>query len=271
MTAPTVTYVGGPTAVIEWHGLRLLTDPTFDPAGTHYELPGYTLCKTVSPALSPKAVGSLDAVLLSHDHHLDNFDHAGRRVAAAAPRILTTGAGAGRLGPRAVGLTTWESTELTAPDGAVIRVTATPARHGPAHADRGPVIGFMLTVDEAGADGGGGGVLFSGDTVFYDGICELADRFEPTVALLCMGAARIAAAGGWPLTLTTDDAVAFARVLPTATVIPVHFEGWEHLSEGRAAVEHAFVEASLGDRLRWPTPGVATTVEGAGRATGRGR
>jgi L-ascorbate metabolism protein UlaG (beta-lactamase superfamily) len=254
MSVARVTYVGGPTAVIEWHGLRFLTDPTFDPAGTRYELTGYTLRKTSGPAIEPGAVGPLDAVLLSHDHHFDNFDHAGRRVAADAPRILTTEVAAGRLGPRAVGLAVWQSTEITAPDGAVIRVTATPARHGPAHADRGPVIGFMLSV--AGA--GDGGILFSGDTVFYDGICELAARFRPAVALLCMGAARIAAAGGWPLTLTVDDAVAFARVLSGATVIPVHFEGWEHLSEGRDAVVRAFADASLGDRLHWPTLGVPT-------------
>ena len=29
-----VTYIGGPTALLELGGLRLLTDPTFDPAGS---------------------------------------------------------------------------------------------------------------------------------------------------------------------------------------------------------------------------------------------
>ena len=28
-----ITYVGGPTALLEVAGLRLLTDPTFDPPG----------------------------------------------------------------------------------------------------------------------------------------------------------------------------------------------------------------------------------------------
>jgi len=36
MTAElTVRLVGGPTAVIELGGVRLLTDPTFDPPGDH--------------------------------------------------------------------------------------------------------------------------------------------------------------------------------------------------------------------------------------------
>jgi L-ascorbate metabolism protein UlaG (beta-lactamase superfamily) len=33
-----VTYVGGPTALFEIERPRLLTDPTFDPAGTEYKL-----------------------------------------------------------------------------------------------------------------------------------------------------------------------------------------------------------------------------------------
>ena len=72
-SAPRITYVGGPTALLEWRGLRLLTDPTFDPAGTRYELPAYTLRKTQDPAVEPTAVGRLDAVLLSHDHHGDTW------------------------------------------------------------------------------------------------------------------------------------------------------------------------------------------------------
>jgi L-ascorbate metabolism protein UlaG (beta-lactamase superfamily) len=35
-----VTYIGGPTALLELGGLRLLTDPTFDPAGSEYRAPG---------------------------------------------------------------------------------------------------------------------------------------------------------------------------------------------------------------------------------------
>ena len=34
-----ITYIGGPTALLELAGLRLLTDPTFDPAGTEYRTP----------------------------------------------------------------------------------------------------------------------------------------------------------------------------------------------------------------------------------------
>src|SRR5438045_3135098 len=99
-----LTLIGGPTVLIEYHGLRLLTDPTFDPAGGKYPSGLVTLTKTAGPALPPDAVGPLDAVLLSHDQHADNLDAAGRGLLASAGRVLTTPKGARRLGGNAAGL-----------------------------------------------------------------------------------------------------------------------------------------------------------------------
>lgn len=46
-----LTYVGGPTARLEYGGVTLVTDPTFDAAGGDYATPAYTLRKTQGPAL----------------------------------------------------------------------------------------------------------------------------------------------------------------------------------------------------------------------------
>ncbi len=73
MTTATITLIGGPTALIELNGFRLLTDPTFDGPG-EYVLPHVTLKKTGNPALTPDQIGPIDAVLLSHDQHSDNLD-----------------------------------------------------------------------------------------------------------------------------------------------------------------------------------------------------
>ena len=89
--------VGGPTAVLEYAGLRLLTDPTFDPPG---EQAG-GLTKLTGPAVSADDVGAIDAVLLSHDQHADNLDVSGRAFLARAGRTLTTPLGAERLGGNA--------------------------------------------------------------------------------------------------------------------------------------------------------------------------
>ena len=251
-SAPRLTYVGGPTALLEWRGLRLLTDPTFDPSGTSYETPAYTLRKKQEPAIEAAAVGRIDAVLLSHDHHFDNLDHAGRSLLEAAAHVLTTAEGAERLGKGTVGLKAWQQTKLRTADGATLVVTATPARHGPPQADRGPVIGFVLVF----ADEPEQIIYVSGDTVWYDGVDEVAQRFPVRIALLNLGAAQVAAAGNWPLTFTAAEAVDVARVMGEALIVPLHFEGWEHFTESRADVEQAFTAAGLTNRLLMPRPGI---------------
>lgn len=252
-SSPSLTYIGGPTALIEWRGLRLLTDPTFDPAGTAYPSPtgAYTLRKTQAPALTAEALPPLDAVLLSHDHHLDNLDHAGRALLGQAPVVFTTPAGAERLGGAARGLEAWEAAELRASDGGVLRVTGTPARHGPAHADRGPVTGFALAFDDAPDD-----VLYlSGDTVWYEGVREVSERFPMRSAVLFMGAARVQAVGSGALTFTADEGVEAALALASAEIVPLHYEGWEHFTESKAEIDRAFERAGLSERLRWPIAG----------------
>ena len=144
MSAPVITLIGGPTTLIEANGFRLLTDPTFDAPG-EYKLPHVMLRKSSGPALTPEEIGAVDAALLSHDQHVDNFDHVGRAYAMQAPRLFTTIASARRLGGRAGGLAPSQCTELAGPDGVTVRITATPARHGPAGIEplSGDVIGSV--------------------------------------------------------------------------------------------------------------------------------
>ena len=98
-----MTLIGGPTALLEIGSFRLLADPTFDEAG-EYHLPHVTLRKTSRPALTPDQVGTVDAVLLSHDQHADNLDSSGRAYLEQAARVLTTRVGAKRLGGHVEGL-----------------------------------------------------------------------------------------------------------------------------------------------------------------------
>ncbi len=254
-----MTYIGGPTALLELDGLRFVTDPTFDPAGTEYPTPSYTLRKMKGPALDVEHLGPVDVVLLSHDHHFDNLDHLGRQVALSASKVITTPAGANRLGHGAVGLNAWQSVDLTTNGGRTVRVTATPARHGPADGDRGPVIGFALSFADAPTEV----IYVSGDSVWFDGIAEVARRFAPRVALLFAGAAKVREVGPAHLTFTAEEAVLAARAFDRALIVPLHFDGWAHFSESRDDIERAFADRGLADRLRWPEPGRAVELSPA--------
>src|SRR6266700_2953223 len=162
-----ITLIGGPTALIEIDGFRLLTDPTFDAPGV-YQLPHVKLEKLTGPALAAGQIGPVDAVLLSHDQHADNLDHSGKDFLSKAKRVLTTEAGAKRLGGHAEGLAPWAVTELAGKNGHSLTITATPARHGPAGIEpmSGDVIGFVVTSSKANSRP----IYVSGDTVWFDGV-----------------------------------------------------------------------------------------------------
>jgi len=255
MSPPKITLIGGPTALIDVGGFRLLTDPTFDTPG-EYRLPYVTLRKTSRPALTAQQVGHVDAVLLSHDQHSDNLDNSGRAFLAEASRVLTTVAGAKRLGGRSEGLTPWETRTLTKPDGSALQVTATPARHGPAGIEplSGDVIGFVLTFKDQDTRP----IYITGDTVWYDGVAEVARRFRPGVVLPFAGAARTR--GPFHLTMDTNDAIETAHAFPDATIVPLHYEGWAHFTQNRDDLEASFKTLGFGARLQLLEPGIATAI-----------
>ncbi|HLZ64125.1 MAG TPA: MBL fold metallo-hydrolase [Ktedonosporobacter sp.] len=254
-----ITHIGGPTALIEIGQFRILTDPAFDPAGSQYVAGPRVVIKTTSPAIAASALGKVDVVLLSHDHHIDNLDPAGRAYLPQARQVLTTPAGAERLGDGARGVSTWETVELRGEDGLWVRVTATPAHHGPEEilGVIGDVTGWIVEWDgqEHGA------LYISGDTVLFRGLEEVGQRYQIGVALLHFGAAHFDAYGPYYLTLTGVEGAQLVKTLGEAIIVPIHYEGWRHFTQGRAEIEQAFAEAGLEKRLRFLPFGEAVAFD----------
>lgn len=256
-----ITHIGGPTVLIEVGGWRLLTDPTFDPAGGSYRFGwGTGSKKLTAPAIAASQLGPIDAVLLSHDRHEDNLDAAGRELLPMAGAVITTGSGAKRLGGNALGLEPWASTKLEAPDRPSIEVVATPCRHGPPLSRPlvGDVIGFALKWE-----GQEHGVLWiSGDTVLYDGVRGIADRLQVGTAVLHLGGVRFPISGPARYTMTAKDAVELLGLMHPRTAIPIHYEGWKHFREGREAIDRelATAPAEVREPIRWLPIGEAATV-----------
>jgi L-ascorbate metabolism protein UlaG (beta-lactamase superfamily) len=237
-----ITHVGGPTVLIEAAGRRILTDPTFDPPGRRYAFGwGTSSRKLAGPAIDAAGIGPVDVVLLSHDHHDDNLDEAGRGLLPSAGVVVTTTAGAARLGRGTRGLDPWAKTTLEAPGRPPLEVTATPCRHGPPLSRPlvGDVVGFALAWE-----GQENGVLWvSGDTVLYDGVREVAARLEVDVALIHLGGVRFPVTGPFRYTMTARDAVELCALVRPRTAIPIHYEGWRHFREGREAIERELAAA----------------------------
>jgi L-ascorbate metabolism protein UlaG (beta-lactamase superfamily) len=249
-----LTLIGGPTVLIEIAGRRLLTDPTFDPPGVLRESP-VRFEKTEGPALPFAALAPIDAVLLSHDQHLDNLDHAGRAALPSAGACYTTRAGAGRLGGGAIGLAPFETRRLVAPGKDDLLITGAPARHGPVGIEpiSGDVIGFAIGVEQPGD-----AIYVTGDTVWYEGVAEVAQRFSPRLVILFTGSAE--PRGSFHMTMDSNDALAAAAAFPDAAIVAVHNSGWVHFKESFAALAESFAALGAADRLTPLEPGVRTAI-----------
>ena len=232
MSTTTLTWIGGPTALIEYAGFRIVTDPTFDAPQAYVEAGSTTLVKTSGPGIQRSDLGTIDLVLLSHHSHKDNLDWEGMELLATGVTTLSTPQAASDLfGARVLGFDDWETFEQ-----GDLTVTIVPALHGPPGSEPrvGPVVGFVLEAP------GEPRLYVSGDNASLPLVEQISERFGGVdIAVLFAGAARVPGIDS-ALTLTSPDAVEAARLLGAGTVVGLHTSDWEHFSETVTELEAAF-------------------------------
>jgi hypothetical protein len=54
---------------------------------------------------------------------------------------------------------------------------------------------------------------------------------------------------GFTVSLTAEQAIAYAKALGAAKVLPVHFEGWAHFTEGRDSAMGVFAGSDIANRI----------------------
>ena len=90
----------------------------------------------------------------------------------------------------------------------------------------------------------------------------VGERLQVDVALLHLGRVQFAVTGPVHYTMTAPEAVELCGIVRPRVAIPVHYEGWSHFKQGRAAVEREFARAPEDVRaaLRWLPIGSAADV-----------
>jgi L-ascorbate metabolism protein UlaG (beta-lactamase superfamily) len=255
----TITQIDTACMLIDINGFRILTDPAFDEAGSEYLSPatGRILKKLKGPALQPADIGVADLVLLSHDQHKDNLDNAGREYIKTVPSVISTREAQERLGLDTVtGIDEWQTVQVKTDKVPGLRITGTPCQHAPDKEGTkisGHVLGFILEWDEQK----NGAFYISGDTVYFDGIEEIATRYTVDTAILHIGKAGFPKEMGHDkyLTFTAAEAIRVAKLFKLRRLIPTHLEGWEHFTEKPAEAHARMLEAGLESQLLWLVPG----------------
>ncbi|KAK7535786.1 putative Zn-dependent hydrolase of the beta-lactamase protein [Phyllosticta citribraziliensis] len=253
-----ITHIGTATAILEIDGVNFLTDPFFSPAGSAFDLGFITLKVDEDPGLGLDKLPPIDAVLRSHEDHVDNLDELGRRLLDGR-KVLTTMDGAKNLAPRPAvrGMRLWETITDYEVGGKRFTVTTTPCKHLPG----GESTGFLLHHDTFGfTDGKPNAIWFSGDTVWIPELAEIRNKYHVLVAVLNLGGAHapnVLDMEGPEINITMDGKQGARALRETGAdvLVPMHFAEWGHFKQHGKELREAFEAECIMDKVRWLTRG----------------
>ncbi|MGH7618789.1 MAG: MBL fold metallo-hydrolase [Gemmatimonadaceae bacterium] len=260
-----ITYIGHATLLLELGGVRVLTDPNFDPKL------GRILPRVSAPGIALEQLPALNAILLTHAHadHLsfDSLERLPNDIPLFAPPAVARWLR--RVGVKqAVDLAAGESVNVHD-----VSIHAAPAVH------RGNRYGFdrwrsaanMYLLDS------GETIFFAGDTALTGDTHHLVERTlwnrERTLdlALLPIGYAPWWKPGFRKGHLTADDALTLFERLGATTFVPYHWGTFRHVTATahdairrlRARLEEHHLRASV----RILEPGEALELQSPARLT----
>ncbi len=274
-------FIGTATTILEWQGIRLMTDPNFLHAGDHVHLgPGVTGTRLTNPAIDLEDLPNIDVVLLSH-YHADHFD---QKVEADLRRdlpIVTTPHAkqclVAKKSPEEDKFTAvhdldfWDTAFLPISNSSesepAIKVTGMPGKHvppGPLSIANDilsavpPTNGWMLELGygPAAKFESGYRIYISGDTLLIDDLKAIpqyySDAGKPIDLMLIHLGGTTIPGPKMPLLMVTMDAeqgVKLMQLVKPDVTIPIHYDDYDvflsPLEDFRTKVREAGLESGV--------------------------
>lgn len=275
-------FVGTATTILEWNGVRILTDPNFLHEGDHVHLgPGVQGTRQTNPAIGLEELPRIDAILLSH-YYADHFDQDVEAKLSRSIPIITTPHAHSHLtskGPDSFtevhALDTWEelAVEISTNKNVggrkpVFRVRAMPGKHVPpgplsiANELLGavpPTNGWMVELGYQQPSNPtsfepGYRIYITGDTLMVDELKEISERYKGRgidLMLIHLGGTTIPGPK-MPLVMVTMDAkqgVQLMQLVHPGLTIPIHYDDYDVFMSPLEDFKKAVDETGLSDEV----------------------
>jgi L-ascorbate metabolism protein UlaG (beta-lactamase superfamily) len=237
----TVCWLGHTSVLINFYGVRILTDPAlYDRIGLSWGLGTIGIKRYVAPALSPKELPPIDVVLLSHAH-MDHMDLPTLRRLPPGTFAVTAKDTADVLSGTRLKQTTelsWGQSTTFRNGKGELQIEAVEVKHWgerwPSKLVRG-YNGYVLRRE-------GKSLLFAGDTARTPLLKALRSRGPFLAAIMPIGAYR-----PWIWNhCSPEEAVEMANAARAQYLVPVHHQTFrlsdepmtEPIERFKAALEH---------------------------------
>ncbi|KUJ21503.1 Metallo-hydrolase/oxidoreductase [Mollisia scopiformis] len=278
-----IFFVGTATTILEWEGVRLMTDPNFLHKGDHVHLgPGVTGTRETNPAVNLHELPRIDVVLLSH-YHADHFDQDVEASLRRSLPIITTPHAKSHLAHKAGEneaftavheLDTFQSMMVDIKPASqeqkpnkvpAMKVTAMPGKHVPPGVlgtmndlmkAVPPTNGWMLELgyNTDAEFSCGYRIYISGDTLMVDELEEIPERYAGQnidLMLIHLGGTTIPSPK-LPLLMVTMDAkqgLQLVQLINPDLTIPVHYDDYDVFLSPLEDFKKVMDEAGLSDKV----------------------
>ncbi|KAL2061478.1 hypothetical protein VTL71DRAFT_6855 [Oculimacula yallundae] len=277
-------FVGTATTILEWAGIRLMTDPNFLHAGDHVHLgPGVTGTRITNPAIDLHEIPPIDVVLLSH-YHADHFDEMVEKSLRRDLPIITTPHAKSHLAHKegeneaftaVYELDTFDSMivdikSATADKIKALKVTAMPGKHVPPGVlgtlndlvgAVPPTNGWMLELGSSTSPTPSASsfhcsyrIYISGDTLLVPELKSIPERYagqDIDLMLIHLGGTTIPGPHA-PLLMVTMDAkqgVELVRLIKPGVTIPIHYDDYDVFFSPLEDFKKEMKDAGLEERV----------------------
>jgi L-ascorbate metabolism protein UlaG (beta-lactamase superfamily) len=215
----TLAWLGHATVLIDFFGIKILTDPALFPR-IGIRLPGVTIGpkRLTAPALQFQELPQIDLILLSHAH-FDHFDLRTLRCFDENTSVITARATSDLLRHtrfRDIIELGWHERKSKITAAGEVNVSTFPVKHWGARKQRDTYRGYNGYLLERK----GRRIIFAGDTAMTDSFAELRRRGEIDLAIMSIGAYN-----PWIRShCTPEQAVEMANAAGARFIMPVHHQ-----------------------------------------------